>query len=115
MKKILVPTDFSVNSKSGVRFAIHWASQQKIEFVFVHVLYILRATRWSDAHFEKYAEQEKELCSTKFKKFIADIYTQMNVKVGKYSTVTIEGISVCNRFAQLCRRNKKSSCFCKAA
>jgi len=86
MKKVLVPIDFSVNSKSGVRFAIHWASQQKIELVFVHVLYILRATRWSDAYFEKYAEQEKELCSTKFEKFIAGIYRQMNVKVGKYST-----------------------------
>ena len=93
MKKILVPTDFSTNSKSGVRFAIHWASQQKIELVFVNVLYILRATRWSDAYFEKYAEQEKELCSTKFEKFIAGIFRQMNVKVGKYSTVIIEGIS----------------------
>jgi len=104
MKKILVPTDFSANSKSGVQFAIHWASQQKIELVFVHVLYILRATRWSGAYFEKYAEQQKELCSTKFEKFIADIYWQMNVKAGKYSTITIEGISADISILDYCRR-----------
>ena len=33
MKKILAPTDFSVNSKSGLRFAIHWATQQKMELL----------------------------------------------------------------------------------
>jgi nucleotide-binding universal stress UspA family protein len=56
MKKIIVPTDFSVNSKAGVRFAVHWATRQKLELVYVHVLHILRATRWSDAYFEKYVE-----------------------------------------------------------
>jgi len=112
MKKILVPTDFSANSKSGVRFAIHWASQQKIELVFVHVLYILRATRWSDAYFEKYAEQEKELCSTTFEKFIAGIYRQMNVKVGKYSTVIIEGISADISILDYCRKTSGIDYIC---
>ena len=112
MKKILVPTDFSANSKSGVRFAIHWASQQKIELVFVNVLYILRATRWSDAYFEKYAKQEKELCSTKFEKFIAGIYRQMNVEVGKYSTVIIEGISVDISILDYCRKTSNIDYIC---
>ena len=112
MKKILVPTDFSTNSKSGVRFAIHWASQQKIELVFVNVLYILRATRWSDAYFEKYAEQEKELCSTKFEKFIAGIFRQMNVKVGKYSTVIIEGISADISILDYCRKTSGIDYIC---
>jgi nucleotide-binding universal stress UspA family protein len=92
MKKILIPTDFSVNSKAGIRFAIHWATRQKLELVFVNVLNVLRVAKWSDANFEKYAEEEKELCSTKLEKFIADAYRQMNVKVGKYSTVIIEGL-----------------------
>ena len=74
MKKIPVPTDFSVNSKSGVRFAIHWTTQQKMELLFIHVLYVLRATRWSEAYFEKYATQEKASCKTKFEKFISGIY-----------------------------------------
>ena len=104
MKKILIPTDFSVNSKAGVRFAIHWATRQKLELVFVHVLNILRATKWSDANFTKYAEQGKKLCSTKFEKFIADMYGQMDVKVGKYSTVIIDGISVDISILDYCRK-----------
>ena len=112
MKKILVPTDFSANSKSGVRFAIHWASQQKIELVFVNVLYILRVTRWSDAYFAKYAAQEEKLCRIKFEKFIAGIYRQMNVKVGKYSTVIIEGISADISILDYCRKTSGIDYIC---
>ncbi len=93
MKKLLVPTDFSVNSKAGVRFAIHWASQQKLDLVFIHVLNVLRATRWSDAYYEKYAAQEEALCKTKFEKFIAGIYQNMNVKPGRNSIIIVQGFS----------------------
>lgn len=112
MKKILVPTDFSANSKSGVRFAIHWASQQKIKLEFVHVLTILRATRWSDAYYEKYAEQEKEICSTKFDKFIADIYKQMDIKPGKFSTMIIDGISADTTILDYCRNTSDIDYIC---
>lgn len=44
MKKVLVTTDFSENSKAGIRFAIQWASQQRLSLIFVHVLHILRPT-----------------------------------------------------------------------
>lgn len=112
MKKVLVPTDFSANSKSGVRFAINWASQQEIELVFVHVLYILKATRWSDAYFEKYAEQEKELCSTKFEKFIAGIYRQMNVKSGIHSYLIVQGISADVSILDYCSKNQDIDYIC---
>lgn len=104
MKKILVPTDFSANSKSGVRFAIRWANQQKVELVFIHVLYILRATRWSDAYFEKYAAQEEAHCRSKFEKFIASIYSSMNIKPGKHSFVIIQGISADVSLLDYCRK-----------
>ena len=105
MKKILIPTDFSANSKAGVRFAIHWATRQKLELVFVHVFNILRVTNWSEAYFEKYAEEEKKLCYTKLEKFIADIYRQMNVKVGKYSNVIIEGLAADISILDYCGKN----------
>jgi len=105
MKKILVPTDFSVNSKAGVRFAIHWATQQNLELVFVHVLNILRVTNWSDSYFAKYAAAEEKLCSTKFEKFIADIYRQMNVKPGKHSYLIVQGISADISILDYCRKN----------
>ena len=112
MKKILVPTDFSVNSKSGIRFAINWANQQKLELVFIHVLNILRATRWSDSYFEKYAEEQENLCKTKFEKFIADIYKSMNVDPGKHSFVIIHGISADFTILGYCEKNPDIDYIC---
>ena len=34
MDKILAPTDFSNNSRRGMRFAMQWATQQKMEIVY---------------------------------------------------------------------------------
>ena len=46
MKKILVTTDFSANSKAGVRFAIQLASQIKCELIFYHILETLKSNAW---------------------------------------------------------------------
>lgn len=112
MKKILVPTDFSANSRAGVRFAIHWAAQPKLDLVFVHVLNILRVSSWSDAYFAKYATQQQNLRRTKFEKFIADIYRQMNAKPGKYFIIIIQGISADISILDYCRKNKGIDYIC---
>jgi|694.fasta_scaffold07543_4 nucleotide-binding universal stress UspA family protein len=112
MKKILAPTDFSGNSKSGIRFAIQWAAQQKVELVFIHVLHILRPTIWSDSYFEKYAVQEEKNCSIKFKQFIAAIYSDMNLKPGKHSFVIIHGISADITILDYCKKNKYIDYIC---
>ena len=112
MKKILVPTDFSPNSKSGVRFAIAWASGQKLELVFIHILNILRPTQWSDAYFEKYAKQEEEVCRTKLEKFIEVIYGNMNVKPGKRSFEIVQGTSADITILDYCRKKKDIDYIC---
>lgn len=112
MKKIFVPTDFSPNSKAGLRFAIKWSSQQKLELIFVHVLNVLRLTRWSDDYFEKYAAKEKKECYIRFEKFIADIYRQMNIKPGKHSFLIIEGISADVSIMDYCRKNLDINYIC---
>lgn len=112
MKKILVPTDFSVNSKAGVRFAIHWAKRQKLELVFVHVLHILRDAGWPDAYFASYAAQEENLCRIKFEKFIAAIYRQMNVKPGKHSFLMLRGISADVSILEHCSKEKGIDYIC---
>jgi nucleotide-binding universal stress UspA family protein len=112
MKKILVPTDFSVNSKTGIRFAIHWATQQKMELVFMHVLHILRPTRWTDSYFAKFAEEEEKICRTKFEKFIAGIYSSMNAKPGRHSFVIVQGISADITIFDYCRKNKDTDYIC---
>lgn len=112
MKKVIVPTDFSVNSKSGVQFAIHWATQQKLELVFIHVLYVLRATRWSESYFEKYAAQEEAFCKIKFEKFISGIYRNMNVKPGRHSIIIVQGISPDVTIQDYCMRNSDIDYIC---
>lgn len=93
MKKVLVPTDFSASSKSGILFAINWATRQKLELIFTHVLYILRPTRWSDANFEKYVEKEKRLCRARLEAFIATVYENRNMRPGKHSFLVMTGTS----------------------
>lgn len=112
MKKILVPTDFSINSKSGIRFAIHWASKQKSELVFIHILRILRPARWPDSGFEKYADQEEKICRSEFETFIAAIYGNMNIKPGRHSFVIIQGISADISILDYCRKNKDIDYIC---
>lgn len=112
MKKILVPTDFSANSRAGVRFAIHWATRQKLELVFVHVLNILRVTSWPEADFKKYAANEEKFYIAKLEKFIADIYRQMNVKQAKLSFLVMQGISADISILDYCTKNKAIDYIC---
>lgn len=112
MTKLLVPTDFSSGSKAGIRFAIQWANQQKLELVFVHVLYISRLTHWSDAYFENYAENRKRDCQIKFESFINDIYQQVNANPGKHSLLIIEGISADISILDYCRNNSSIDFIC---
>ena len=112
MKKVLVPTDFSANSKAGIRFALQWASQENIELVFIHVLHILRASRWTDSYFLKYAEQEELICDEKFEKHITDMFKNFSGKLPKYSKVIIKGIAPDLSILEYCRKHKNIDYVC---
>ena len=105
MKKILVPTDFSANSKSGVRFAINWAARQPLELVFVHVLHVMRPTKCSDSEYKIHAKQQEEFCTLEFEKFLATTYQQMDVKQSICSKIIIQGISADVAILDYCREN----------
>jgi hypothetical protein len=51
MDKILAPTDFSNNSRRGMRFAMQWATQQKMEIVFLHVYHPVSYLNWTVKEF----------------------------------------------------------------
>lgn len=112
MKKILVPTDFSPNSKSGVRFAIQWASEQDVELIFIHALNIMIPTRWSEGTVAKYIAGEKEACGNRFRKFIDTVYKSMNIKPGLYSTVLIQEYKPAKTILEYCRKDKSVDCIC---
>ncbi len=112
MKKILVPTDFSVNSKSGIRFAIHWADQQPLQLVFIHVLHIWSEIQWSDSYFTEYARDEENSCKIKLEKFITGIYRNMNVTPGNHSFLIVQGINAGVTIMDYCRNNKDIDFIC---
>jgi len=112
MKKILVPTDFSPNSKSGIRFAIQWAAQQNLELVFIHVLNIMIPTRWSQGTATKYIAGELEVCRNRFSKFIDAVYKSMNIKPGLYSNVLIQEYDPAKIILEYCRKDKTIDCIC---
>lgn len=112
MKKILVPTDFSPNSKSGMRFAIQWAAQQHVELVFIHVLNILIPTRWSNGTAAEYIAGELETCRIRFRKFINGVYKSMNMTPGFYSTVLIQEYDPAKTILEYCKKEKTFDCIC---
>lgn len=112
MKKVLVPTDFSANSKSGIRFAIHWAAQQQLELIFLHVYHILRPIEWTDLYFDEYAERTKNLCRSRIENFIHRIYKSVNETPGRLSYVILEGISPDVSIMDYCRKNKGIDFIC---
>ena len=83
--KLLVTTDFSVNSKGAIRFAQTLAKQaENVEVVFYHAIHIMKPTRWNDAFFKRYKEEEIERLSVNLKKFV---YTLIGKDKEKFTAI----------------------------
>lgn len=87
MKKILVTTDFSANSKAGLRFAIQLASQMPIELTFFHSYHIAKPTSWGEKTFSTYENNEATKIKRKLDNFVNGVYDGMGVVPGKFHTV----------------------------
>ena len=88
MKKILVTTDFSENSKAGLYFAIQLASQNDAELTFFNTYHILVPTAWNDARVGGYEQEEAEKIVEKLNSFVADTYKELNIIGAQYKCVT---------------------------
>ncbi len=87
MKKILVTTDFSVNSKAAMRFAVQLASQCDAALTFLHVHYILQPTSWNEATRAAYGKGETEKVQKELDSFVASLYKSLKVKPANYQCV----------------------------
>jgi len=87
MKKILVTTDFSSNSKAAMRFAIQMASQHECELTFFHSYYIMKPTSWGEKTFTSYQSHEARKIEIKLEKFVAGVYKGMGAVPGKINHV----------------------------
>ena len=84
---ILVPTDFSANSRAGIRFALQLELQGRHKLVFFHCLPFLKPTRWSDARYKTYVQEQKEEVGTRLHAFVAKIYRSAGVKSRRFNCV----------------------------
>lgn len=84
MKKILVTTDFSANSKSGIRFAMQLATQHGFELIFYHAVELLKPTSWSQDRYNKYAANEINRHENRLEQFINGIFKKSVLPPAKY-------------------------------
>ena len=108
MEKILVTTDFSTNSKDGLRFAIQLASQHKFELTFFHSYYIMQPTSWSNATFAAYEKREAEKIQKNLNLFVNDVYKRMNVSPGKIKCVIRSSVLTDSNIREYAQENKFS-------
>jgi nucleotide-binding universal stress UspA family protein len=77
MKKILVPVDFSANSRKAIRFAIQLASQTNSEITFFHLIDVLLATTdgaWDSLYYTRFHDDEMKRSQNHLAKLIEKVY-----------------------------------------
>lgn len=105
MKKILVTTDLSVNSKTGLRFAIQLASQNNYQLTFLHVYRILRPTSWGDAMYASFEIKEEERMVRVLNKFVSDLFKDTGFSGQQPNCVVQKGASSAKDIMQYAEGN----------
>ena len=90
MQKILVTTDFSTASKSGLRFAIQLATQMEVELVFFHSFQALIPTTINRDHVENALQIQGHDQLEKLEHFVAEMYQSMEVQSAAHRCVALE-------------------------
>jgi nucleotide-binding universal stress UspA family protein len=89
--KIVVPTDFSANSKAGIRFAAQLASQSMSSIVFYHCMELLKPTRWTNGQYNTYVKKQLEATRQQLVQFVEKVYEQSGIKKAKFECVVEKG------------------------
>lgn len=84
---ILVTTDFSENSKSGLRFAISLAKINNARLIFYNSCIISSQISWSEAAYLQYEKKEIQKRLIRLNKFIAELYKSMKISSSNYECV----------------------------
>lgn len=80
MKKILVTTDFSANSRVGIRFAHQLSVQHALEITFLHVAHMTKPTGWSLDKYANFENKELKRFETELEAFVNSVYLGMDAK-----------------------------------
>jgi len=94
MEKIVVTTDFSGNSKAGIRFAIQLSNQLGYELIFYHVIEVMKPTSWNDKHYKKFASQLISNNTKKLEQFVEQICHENGIVKSNYQYIAEIGTEV---------------------
>lgn len=110
MKKILVPIDFSANSKKAARFAIQFASQTNAELLFFHVVRLMTPTTdgvWEYAYTAQFQDDELKRSQNHLLQLIKKIYSNKDQPSGtSYKCICKFGSSVGNEIISYAKKQK---------
>ncbi|SDL64679.1 Nucleotide-binding universal stress protein, UspA family [Daejeonella rubra] len=79
MTKILVTTDFSANSKAGIRFAIQLSLQRPCELTFFHSYHVVKPSNMNETKFTSFQNTEAVSLKKKLEAFVNAIYKQLDI------------------------------------
>ena len=103
-QNILVTTDLSANSRSCVRFAIQLATQTGSTLVFLHILEIIKPSRWSETRYNQYIKDETTHAEEKLKKFVDAEYRSSGTRTPNYQYVVQHGYSINDRIIEYAKQ-----------
>jgi nucleotide-binding universal stress UspA family protein len=107
--KIIVPTDFSTNSKAGIRFAIQLASQNGSTLVFYHCIELLKPMKWTDGQFKTYVTNQLASTEIQLRTFVEKCYDQTIQGNGKYECVVERGADPKKSVVKFATANKAAA------
>jgi len=105
MNRILVTTDFSSNSKAGLRFAIQLASQHKYRLTFFHSYYIMKPTSWNNATFDAYEKREMDEIQKKLNQFVDSVYKALGVVAKNMACILKSSVFTENSIREYAQEN----------
>ncbi len=94
MTTILVTTDFSTNSKKGIRFALQLAAQMPCKLIFYHALELLTPTAWRKEDAIKFVENAVKKVNKELDGFMNSIFKQTKIQPKAYENVVDIGMGV---------------------
>ena len=105
MKKILVTTDLSANSKSAIRFALQLASQTKCDLVFYHIFEGVENNIWNPKFGNKNVKSTHDINLEKLNKLVLSVYSECNIPAKKIKCVSETGIDVNSMINSYAKKN----------
>jgi len=105
MKKILVTTDFSANSKAGLKFAIQLSLQEKVKLTFFHSYYVMKPTSWESSKARSFEIAEVEKLQNQLEKFVASVYKSMELNDPNAECVLGRSVSADKNIVEYAKKN----------